>query len=74
MNPLKPDIDMIKLGLACKCPRCREGSLFKSGLTLELQDKCDQCGLDLSKNDDMSQDGRLQQLYMFGSRDFSVYK
>ncbi len=51
MNPLKPDIDMIKLGLACKCPRCREGSLFKSGLTLELQDKCDQCGLDLSKND-----------------------
>ena len=51
MNPLKPDIDMIKLGLACKCPKCRKGSIFKEGLTLDLRDHCTECGLDLSKND-----------------------
>ncbi len=46
-----PDLDLITLGWQCKCPRCREGALFKPGLTLSLRDKCENCGLDLSKND-----------------------
>lgn len=51
MSDLLPDKDMIRLGLKGLCPRCREGSLFKPGLTLELRDKCDNCDLDLKKND-----------------------
>ncbi len=42
---------MIKLGLACKCPKCHKGSIFQEGLTLTLRDQCAECGLDLSKND-----------------------
>ena len=33
-------------GLACKCPRCREGKLF-SGF-LNLRRECERCGLDYS--------------------------
>jgi len=51
MNPLSPDIEMIKLGLACKCPKCKKGHIFKEGLTLELREHCPACNLDLSKND-----------------------
>lgn len=51
MNPLSPDLEMIKLGLSCKCPKCQKGSLYKEGLTLELRDQCPECKLDLSKND-----------------------
>lgn len=51
MNPLNPDIELIKLGLACKCPKCRKGLLFKEGLTLALRDQCPECKLDLRKND-----------------------
>ena len=47
-----PDFEILKLGLACKCPSCKEGSLFKPGLmTLTLKDKCENCGLALDKND-----------------------
>lgn len=30
-------------GLKARCPRCGEGALFRSGLT--LRDKCEHCGL-----------------------------
>jgi uncharacterized protein (DUF983 family) len=30
-------------GLRGRCPRCGQGALFRSGLT--LRDKCDRCGL-----------------------------
>ncbi|MCB1651181.1 MAG: DUF983 domain-containing protein [Alphaproteobacteria bacterium] len=46
-----PDPDMFKLALACKCPRCREGDLYKPGFTLDLRDVCPACGLDYSKGD-----------------------
>ncbi len=36
-------------GLACKCPRCGRGPLFKT--FLGLNDICVVCGLDLSKAD-----------------------
>lgn len=48
---LQPDLNMIKLGWACRCPKCQKGDLFKPGLTLTLRDQCEICGLDLSKND-----------------------
>jgi len=46
-----PDPEMLKLGLSCKCPRCREGDLYRPGFTLSLNDKCGACGLDLAAND-----------------------
>lgn len=45
------DKEMVKLGLACKCPKCKKGDLYKPGFSLSLRDVCDECGLDLSKND-----------------------
>ncbi|MCB1532786.1 MAG: DUF983 domain-containing protein [Alphaproteobacteria bacterium] len=45
------DVELMKLGWACKCPRCRTGKIFKPGLTLELKEQCSECALDLSKND-----------------------
>jgi uncharacterized protein (DUF983 family) len=33
-------------GLACRCPRCGEGKLFRGFLT--LASRCDRCGLDYS--------------------------
>ena len=47
----RPDPDMVKVGWECKCPKCKEGDLYKPGLTLELRDTCAVCGLALSKND-----------------------
>lgn len=46
-----PDKDLLLLGWACKCPRCRKGDLYKPGLTLSLNNICAACGLDLDKND-----------------------
>ncbi|MEM7650745.1 MAG: DUF983 domain-containing protein [Pseudomonadota bacterium] len=46
-----PDIEMIKLGWSCKCPKCRKGSLYKPGFTLDLRNNCSECGLDFTKND-----------------------
>jgi uncharacterized protein (DUF983 family) len=46
-----PDRELVRLGWMCKCPRCKEGDLYKPGLTVNLRDKCAVCGLDLSKND-----------------------
>ncbi|MCR9256986.1 MAG: DUF983 domain-containing protein [Alphaproteobacteria bacterium] len=36
-------------GLACKCPRCGAGPLFDG--FLQVKDRCDVCGLDLSQHD-----------------------
>lgn len=51
MSLMLPIDESIKLGLACKCPKCKIGDLYNPGLTLTLRDKCENCGLDLSKND-----------------------
>lgn len=39
----------LKTGLACRCPRCGRGKLFKG--FLGLQPACAVCGLDYSKAD-----------------------
>ncbi len=45
------DTSPLRIGWACKCPRCEEGSLYKPGWTLDLRDQCEACGLDFHKND-----------------------
>lgn len=48
---MKFDFHTFKTGLKGLCPKCEKASIFKPGLTLDLKQQCDQCGLDLSKND-----------------------
>ncbi len=43
---------MIRLGLSCRCPRCREGDLYTPGLmSATIRDTCPSCGLDFKKSD-----------------------
>lgn len=49
---IKPDLDLMKFALECKCPKCRKGELFQPGLfTVDVQKKCKNCGLKLEKSD-----------------------
>jgi uncharacterized protein (DUF983 family) len=60
-----PDREMLELGWHCLCPRCKQGALYKPGLTLSLRDRCAVCGLDLSRND--SADGpAVFLIFIFG--------
>lgn len=45
------DTTLFKKSMACKCPNCHQGLLYNPGFSLTLQDACDQCGLDYTKND-----------------------
>lgn len=45
------DSDVLKTGWQCKCPQCQEASLYEPGLSLTLKVSCENCGLDLAKND-----------------------
>lgn len=38
-----PHLSTLKTGLACRCPRCGKGALFKGYLTLRTE--CPECGL-----------------------------
>lgn len=40
---------VLHAALACRCPRCGRGRLFRN--LLEVRDTCESCGLDLSKTD-----------------------
>ena len=42
-------VNPVLAGLACRCPRCGEGPLFRGFLTVAPE--CEACGLDLSKAD-----------------------
>ena len=44
-------MSLIHLALACKCPRCGKGDLYKPGWSLILNDQCPSCNLDLAAND-----------------------
>ncbi|NBB65402.1 DUF983 domain-containing protein [Pseudomonas sp. ODNR1LW] len=39
-----PRLSTLKTGLACRCPRCGQGALFKGYLTMRTA--CPTCGLD----------------------------
>ena len=45
------DTALLKLGWACKCPKCGTGDIYKSRFDLSLKETCDSCDLDLAKND-----------------------
>jgi len=38
-----PQTSVVVAGLRARCPRCGQGALFRSGLS--LRDRCDRCGL-----------------------------
>ncbi|GAA0212078.1 uncharacterized protein (DUF983 family) [Brevundimonas nasdae] len=42
-DPQYPPLSTVKTGLACRCPRCGKGPLFKGYLTLRAE--CPECGL-----------------------------
>lgn len=43
----RPMMRAIGLGLACKCPRCGQGKLYRK--YLKVAETCDHCGLKLSE-------------------------
>jgi uncharacterized protein (DUF983 family) len=46
------EISSLVSSLSCKCPKCGVGKLYHDGLfNLTLRDKCENCQLDLKKND-----------------------
>jgi len=44
-----PERSLLRVALACRCPRCGEGRLFRN--LLEVRPRCDVCGLDLREHD-----------------------
>jgi len=44
-----PRVSILHAALACRCPRCGRGRLFRGMLT--VRDECESCGLNLSKSD-----------------------
>lgn len=44
-----PPVSPYSAGVACKCPRCGQGALYKS--YLGLNERCEACGLDFAKAD-----------------------
>ncbi|MFD1627856.1 DUF983 domain-containing protein [Azospirillum griseum] len=49
MTGYHANISPVSAGLACACPRCGRGKLFKG--YLDVAERCDTCGLDFSKVD-----------------------
>lgn len=45
------DRNLIKLGFACKCPRCGIGDLYASKWSFTVNEICTNCGFELAKND-----------------------
>ena len=41
-----PPVDMLSVGLRCRCPRCGQGALFDGFIS--VKPKCSFCGLDFS--------------------------
>lgn len=49
--PLAPDLNMVRTGWKCLCPRCGKAGIYAPGFTLSVRDSCPECGLELAKND-----------------------
>ena len=45
----EPSVSILRAALTCRCPRCGKGRLFRN--LLEVRDRCEVCGLDLSAHD-----------------------
>ncbi|MGE0658310.1 MAG: DUF983 domain-containing protein [Reyranellaceae bacterium] len=44
-----PPLSALRTGLACRCPRCGRGRLYRG--YLKVVDSCSECGLDLRAHD-----------------------
>jgi uncharacterized protein (DUF983 family) len=44
----RSDISPLAAGLACRCPRCGKGRLFAGSLSLAVNERCANCGLELA--------------------------
>lgn len=42
---------LLALGLGQKCPRCGIGDLYNPGLSVQVRDQCDQCGMHIGRHD-----------------------
>jgi uncharacterized protein (DUF983 family) len=52
MKNIKPDFwNALKNALLCTCPRCGEGALFSASTSLNLNEKCPSCAMDLARHD-----------------------
>ncbi len=45
----QPAPSLLRVALACRCPRCGQGRLFRN--LLDVRDRCEICGLDLRAHD-----------------------
>jgi uncharacterized protein (DUF983 family) len=45
----EPAVSVLHAALACRCPRCGKGRLFRN--LLEVRESCEVCGLDLRASD-----------------------
>ena len=45
------ELSIFRQALACRCPRCGAGALYKPGSYLDVQEQCQVCGLPLAAND-----------------------
>jgi uncharacterized protein (DUF983 family) len=45
----QPAPSLLQVALACRCPRCGQGKLFRN--LLDVRDRCEVCGLDLRAHD-----------------------
>lgn len=45
----QPAVPLLQAALACRCPRCGKGRVFRD--LLVVRDSCEICGLDLRAND-----------------------
>ncbi len=44
-------LSVLRGALACRCPRCGQGALYKPGTFLDIQEACPVCGMKLARND-----------------------
>ena len=49
---MKPELETLRQGWRCTCPKCNTGKLYRDGLfSMELREQCENCGLDYSRSD-----------------------
>src|SRR5262245_39825806 len=41
-------VSPVAAGLGCRCPRCGKGELFSGPFSLEVRERCPECGLELA--------------------------
>jgi uncharacterized protein (DUF983 family) len=49
VSPAQPTVSVAYAALACRCPRCGKGRLFRN--LLEIRPACEACGLELGGSD-----------------------